>query len=207
MPVGLSERADSAQWFCWLQKLYAEGNVLADEIIAYTRAAVQEPSITSMEIEEAVTLIKEAGPNAEYVTHEHTYTHFRDFWYPKLFYRDRFVPGPGGFGTDLNERLNERVRTILEQHQPEPLPREVDFEIERLEIVKSVASLEDEWHRPNRGVIVRHSETFSQTSKAWRIRFKWVYRPAAEAGDVSHRHRWLPKISPGAVGRARKPQV
>jgi trimethylamine--corrinoid protein Co-methyltransferase len=115
-------------------KLYAlEGNVLADEIIAYARAAVREPSITSLEIEEAVTLIKEAGPNAEYVTHEHTYTHFRDFWYPKLFYRDRFVPGPGSFGTDLNERLNGRARTILEQHQPEPLPRDVEFEIERLE--------------------------------------------------------------------------
>jgi trimethylamine---corrinoid protein Co-methyltransferase len=115
-------------------KLYAlEGNVLADEIIAYARAAVQEPSITSVEIEEAVSMIQEAGPNAEYVTHEHTYTHFRDFWYPKLFYRDRFVPGPGGFGTDLNERLNGRVRAILEQHQPEPLPREVAVEIEGLE--------------------------------------------------------------------------
>ena len=115
-------------------KLYAlEGNILADEIIAYTRAAVQEPSITSVEIEEAITMIKEAGPNAEYVTHEHTYAHFHDFWYPKLFYRDRFVPGPGGFGTDLNERLNGRARAILEKHQPEPLPKEVDFEIEQLE--------------------------------------------------------------------------
>lgn len=115
-------------------KLYAlEANILADEIIAYTRAAVQDPSITSAEIGEAVALIKEAGPNAEYVTNEHTYTHFRDFWYPKLFYRDRFVPGADGFGTDLNARLNGRARTILEQHQPEPLSREVDFEIEQLE--------------------------------------------------------------------------
>jgi trimethylamine--corrinoid protein Co-methyltransferase len=115
-------------------KLYAlEGNVLADEIIAYARAAVQNPAITTDEIVQAVALVKEAGPNAEYVTHEHTYAHFRDFWYPKLFYRDRFVPGPGGFGTDLNERLSGRVQKILEQHQPEWLPREAEIEIEGLE--------------------------------------------------------------------------
>ena len=95
---------------------------------------VLEHTYTTSPIEETrKLLVKEAGPNAEYKTHAHTYTHFRDFWYPKLFYCDRFITCRDRIGTNPIERLNDHASKILDQHQPQPLSREVDLEVERQE--------------------------------------------------------------------------
>ena len=111
----------------------AEAAVLADEIISYTRAAIQPLAVSDQVLQESVQLIDELGPLGEYVTHDHTYQHFRDFWYPSLFDRSHFDPQGADFGIDLSDRLNIRARNLIDSHNSPVLPSETLAEIETLE--------------------------------------------------------------------------
>jgi trimethylamine--corrinoid protein Co-methyltransferase len=110
----------------------AEAVILADEVIAYTRAAMQPLSTQAAELAESVRLIDEVGPFGEYVSHQHTLDHFRDFWYPSLFDRGRFDPVKEAIGPDLEQRLNVRARQLIEKHQPVPLAEDLSREIDRI---------------------------------------------------------------------------
>jgi trimethylamine:corrinoid methyltransferase-like protein len=46
---------------------------------------------------------------------------FHDFWYPDLMSREIRETWLERGASTLGERLNEKVRTILEEHQPRPL--------------------------------------------------------------------------------------
>jgi trimethylamine--corrinoid protein Co-methyltransferase len=111
----------------------AEGAILADEIIAYTRAMMQPMSITKEDLAEGVDLIEEVGPLGEYVGHAHTLEHFRDMWYPELFDRSRFDPMVKQSEPDLEDRLNAKARHLIETHSPPSLPEDVEAEISALE--------------------------------------------------------------------------
>jgi trimethylamine--corrinoid protein Co-methyltransferase len=111
----------------------AEAVILADEIISYTRAATQSISTDSELLEESIHLITEAGPMGEYISHEHTLEHFRDFWYPRLFDRGRFDPVDEIQGPDLEDRLNARARQLIEQHQPVRLADDINQELDAIE--------------------------------------------------------------------------
>ena len=74
----------------------------------------------------AVDVIDAVGPGGEYVTSDHTFEHFRNGWFPDVLGdrnpHDHWVAA--GSKT-LGDRANERVRHILETHEPKPLPDEV----------------------------------------------------------------------------------
>jgi trimethylamine--corrinoid protein Co-methyltransferase len=111
----------------------AEAVILADEIISYTRSAMKELSTDTGLFAESIEMIDQVGPRGEYISHQHTLEHFRDFWYPDLFVRDRFDPLKEEHGPDLEERLNSRARQLIEKHQPTPLPEDISAEINALE--------------------------------------------------------------------------
>jgi trimethylamine:corrinoid methyltransferase-like protein len=50
---------------------------------------------------------------------KHTLNNFRKVWYPQVINRDNWDSWTGKGGKRLAERLNEKVRWILEHHQPE----------------------------------------------------------------------------------------
>jgi trimethylamine:corrinoid methyltransferase-like protein len=54
-----------------------------------------------------------------------TLARFRDFWYPGLIDRRRRPEWLERGGTTLAQRLNARVREIIREHRPEPLPAPV----------------------------------------------------------------------------------
>lgn len=111
----------------------AEAAVLANEIIAYSRAAVRPLAVSNRVLDESVQLIDEMGPMGEYVTHEHTLRHFRDFWYPSLFDRSHFDPQSGDFGSELCDRLHTRATALVENHTSPDLSADTLAEIEGLE--------------------------------------------------------------------------
>jgi len=111
----------------------AEAVILADEIISYTQPAMQSLSTDVDLLTENIEIIDEVGPMGEYISHEHTLAHFRDFWYPNLFERDRFDPLKEIQGESLQERLNSRARQLIETHKPAPLPVDVATEIDAIE--------------------------------------------------------------------------
>ena len=116
----------------------AEGVVLADEIIGYTRTMLTLPEFEDDHLSEMVNLIAEASPMGEYIEHPHTLKHFRNMWYPQLFDRSMFDPMRKEQDADLVQRLNARARHLIETHSPSPLPDETLADLERLEA---------SWHR------------------------------------------------------------
>ena len=77
----------------------------------------------------ALELIDQIGPGGEYITSDHTFRHFRDFWQPKFFSRRRrddwFMDG----AKSMAERVREKVITIMASHQPEEIPDSLRDEI------------------------------------------------------------------------------
>ncbi len=111
----------------------AEAVILADEIISYTQPAMQSLSTDMGLLTESIGIIDEVGPMGEYISHEHTLAHFRDFWYPDTFERDRFDPLEEIPEGKLQERLNSRARQLIETHQPALLPEDISNEIAAIE--------------------------------------------------------------------------
>ena len=74
----------------------------------------------------AVDVIREVGIGGEFVTHQHTFDHFKQnqSQSPLIDRNTRGVWKDAG-GKDMHTRCNEFAREILATHQPEPLPDSV----------------------------------------------------------------------------------
>jgi len=97
--------------------------VNCDEIVGWI-----EHFMAGIEINDetlALDLIDEKGPDGQYMDSEHTFTHFRERWYPRVFERDNYDNWQAHGGKSLAERAAERVSEILAEHKPELLPEDI----------------------------------------------------------------------------------
>lgn len=97
--------------------------VLCDEIVGWI-----EHFMAGIEINDetlALDLIDEKGPDGQYLDSEHTFAHFRERWYPRVFERDNYDNWLANGGKSLAERAAERVSEILAEHKPELLPEDI----------------------------------------------------------------------------------
>jgi trimethylamine--corrinoid protein Co-methyltransferase len=94
--------------------------VLTDELIAMVDSLIKgiEVSDETLMLDE----LDEVGPGGHFLNTEATMDRFRDFWYPGLFSREIRETWQERGGTRLGERLAEKVKTIIDDHRPEPLP-------------------------------------------------------------------------------------
>ncbi len=94
-----------------------------------------EAMMTPFEINEdtlALDLIDEVGPDGSFLDSDHTLNHFRDLYYPGVFERGNYDQWMEAGGLSLGERAAKMVDTILEEHQPEPLPDDVQKELKAI---------------------------------------------------------------------------
>jgi trimethylamine---corrinoid protein Co-methyltransferase len=108
---------------------------ICDELVSWIRTSLAEIEIN----EETLTLdvIDEIGPDGHFIDSDHTLAHYRERWYPTLIERYNYEGWLAKGGQDLGQRAAARVDEILAEHQPEPLPTDVQ---ERLrEIVRRAA--------------------------------------------------------------------
>jgi trimethylamine--corrinoid protein Co-methyltransferase len=70
-------------------------------------------------------VIAEAGPGGEFITHPHTFDHFRSVWYPNLLFRGGDEAWKASQQEDFARRVNARTRDLIENHQPARLPADV----------------------------------------------------------------------------------
>ncbi len=71
----------------------------------------------------AVDVIREVGIGGEFVTHEHTFTHFKEHQsQSRLVDRNTRGVWKDAGGKDMHTRCNEFAREVLANHQPAPLP-------------------------------------------------------------------------------------
>lgn len=73
----------------------------------------------------ALEVIDQVGPGGHFIGEDHTFRHFRENWVPALLDRASFGDWEAGGSKSLGDRAQERVRRILRDHQPEPLPADL----------------------------------------------------------------------------------
>ena len=97
--------------------------VICDEILSWLQHFTRGVDVSDEAL--ALDLIDEIGPDGNFLESDHTYAHFRERWYPRLFERDNYEGWLATGGRSLGERAAERVEAILSEHRPEPLPDDV----------------------------------------------------------------------------------
>ena len=96
---------------------------ICDEILSWLQHFTRGVDVSDEAL--ALDLIDEVGPDGNFLESEHTYAHFRERWYPRLFERDNYEGWVAAGGKTLVERAAERVESILSEYAPEPLPDDV----------------------------------------------------------------------------------
>ena len=101
-----------------------EALVLNDEIISYTRKVLDGINIDEDAL--ALEVINKVGHGGHYMGEDHTLENFRnEFWQTDLLNRDMLDSWRDKGEKTLGDKLKEKVKSILENHEPEPLSEEV----------------------------------------------------------------------------------
>ncbi len=81
----------------------------------------------------ALDLIEQVGPRGIYIDQRHTLKHLKaEHWLPRLSSRGTFDRWRERGGSDILTRARERVRELLQTHQPVPLADPAREEISRI---------------------------------------------------------------------------
>lgn len=103
--------------------------VMTDEIIAMTRRIMRGIEVSDDTL--ALDLIDRIGPGGEFMSAKETAKRCRaEIWNPTLMDRDRWANWEAAGAKTMQERIREKLRRILETHQPPPLPEGVAEQIE-----------------------------------------------------------------------------
>lgn len=101
-----------------------------DEVIGLVKKLMAGIEVTEETL--AIDVIDQVGPGGQFLSTDHTMEHYRGIWYPSLFDRRNYDEWAELGKKTLRERANEKVRRILENHQPEPLPQHAKDAIDQV---------------------------------------------------------------------------
>jgi len=97
--------------------------VMGDEIISYARRIARGVRVDNETL--ALDVINEIGPGGEFLSHEHTFRHFKqELWHPTLIDRRNYQFWAEE-KKDMRTRIHEKTRHILENHKVPALPDDV----------------------------------------------------------------------------------
>ena len=103
--------------------------IIYDDEIYHTHRILAEGIDTTPD-KLAVDVIKRVGPGGHFLGQKHTRRTIRDIWLPQL---TRPAPKKDGkAATDIRDRARASLEKILTEHQPELLPEDVQFELEKI---------------------------------------------------------------------------
>jgi trimethylamine--corrinoid protein Co-methyltransferase len=103
--------------------------VMCNEIISYVKRVVRGFDITREKL--SVDVIRQAGPAGSFLTKRHTAQHYREeLWQPKLANRDTPGEWQKRGAQSYREVVTQKALEILKQHQPEPLPDEIQQKVD-----------------------------------------------------------------------------
>ena len=103
---------------------------IADDLLGWMRAATRGVLINEETL--ALDVVEELGPEGDYLSHDHTYRHFKDAYYSKLADRQIHSGWEDAGGLSMAERAARKVDQILAEHKPETLPDELREELRRM---------------------------------------------------------------------------
>lgn len=80
----------------------------------------------------ALEVVHGVGPGGNYLGEEHTLRHYREFWQPALFDRQRYDAWRSSGAKSLRDRLREKTLGLIAGHAGSPLPEATAQEVERV---------------------------------------------------------------------------
>ena len=80
----------------------------------------------------ALDAIHEVGASGHFLDHETTFRHMRSQSRPEPIDRSIRQEWSAAGSTDMYERAHEKAKDILDSHQPEPLPEEVENHLDEI---------------------------------------------------------------------------
>ncbi len=102
--------------------------VMSDEVIGLARRILD--GINTDEEHMAVDLIHKVGPRGNYLREQHTFEHFKkEHWYPDMLDRRNLEKWAADGRKTHGQRVNEKTRRLLKEHEPEPLPEKLRQEV------------------------------------------------------------------------------
>ena len=105
--------------------------VMCDEIIGMVKRIIRGVRVDKETL--AVDLIDAVGPGGNFLAEDHTYKHFKkEFWFPTLMDRSKHDAWSAAGKPTLADRISDKVKDIVENHQVAPLPDDVREEIARI---------------------------------------------------------------------------
>ena len=86
----------------------------------------------------ALDVVDQVGPGGNFLGTKHTFKNFKErVWKPSLFDRRSYDQWAADGCKTMGQRVHEKVKQILNEHKPEPLPEDVvkqlDAIVERAE--------------------------------------------------------------------------
>lgn len=97
--------------------------VMADEMIRWVKEFMRGEIVNEESL--ALDWIDKVGPGGDFLKIRHTRDHYSEDWYPSLFDRQNRASWEEDGGQNLRERSGEKIKRLLAEHQPEPLPADV----------------------------------------------------------------------------------
>jgi trimethylamine--corrinoid protein Co-methyltransferase len=111
----------------------AEMLVLGDEVIGMAKRLIRGIEVNPETL--ARDVIQKVGPGGHFLLEDHTYNHFKkELWVPKLLTRQPYDTWQSQGAKDMETRVKESVKDILETHKVPPLPDKTLAALEKLKI-------------------------------------------------------------------------
>jgi trimethylamine--corrinoid protein Co-methyltransferase len=111
----------------------AEMLAMGDEIIGMTKRFIRGIEVTKESL--ARNIVEKVGPGGHFLRERHTFKHFRnELWVPSLLTRQARDIWRQEGSKDISQRIQEKVRNIIETHKVPPLADKTLTELERMRI-------------------------------------------------------------------------
>jgi len=107
-----------------------EALVMNEEIMGMVRQMGK--GVCTDEKHMALEVIDEIGPGGEFVTHDHTFDHWGEWFRPQLQDRADFDSWTDEGSKSMNDRINEKTDKIIAEYEPEPLDDKVKQELKAI---------------------------------------------------------------------------
>ena len=111
----------------------AEMLVMGNEVVGMAKRFIQGIDVNADTL--AREVVQRVGPGGNFLQDEHTFRHFRnELWMPTLMSRQPFGIWQQEGAKDMETRVREKVKEILDTHQALPLPDKTLSALEKLKL-------------------------------------------------------------------------
>jgi len=80
----------------------------------------------------ALDVIGEVGPAGNFVAHDHTYEHWKEWFLPKLQDRSDWETWVQNGSKTMRDRVDEETERILKEYEPEPIDEKLHEELKKI---------------------------------------------------------------------------